>query len=432
MSSSNYSINHNAVAALAGEGVAVGNAVLKTATGYLVATLANRTAQDRRCDGVALEIAAAGRAFKIAHDGLIDEVHSGLPDGDSGDWVIVADDGTLERTAAPAVDDDIIGKCPGTNGDFHLNPGSSADGGGNVPEGDEDDAVALDGDGGFKAIGPVVVLPDGLTAGDIIYWNGTAFARLPIGGAGQILTVTGGLPAWEDAPEGTAYDISALELAIWLSDNFTGAPWVGKASAGTSDTIDATEATNPPATGAALDGYTPADGDGSNDQLEFPGTRGDYDGAGNEWSCTIMYSLDSAAAPAGNTYENAHLIGCNSDELGIIVSSSGVKVVQHDGAFKQCPAASWLTAPTAAYHVVQAKYDGTTLSCRVDGGARSTTLAGAPSANSVMRLFRGGGASAYTNGQIKEVIWAPSALDDADEDGIYSALKTKYPTAALP
>lgn len=36
--------------------------------------------------------------------------------------------------------------------------------------------------------------------GDLLYWNGSAFVPLNIGGSTQVLTVTAGLPSWQDAP----------------------------------------------------------------------------------------------------------------------------------------------------------------------------------------------------------------------------------------
>src|SRR5687768_7871461 len=92
----------------------------------------------------------------------------------------------------------------------------SEGGGAEAPEGDEDDAVALDGEGGFKAIGPVVVLPEGLTAGDIIYWDGAAFARLAIGPEGYVLGSVGGLPAWVESGAAPVYDPAERTLHVWV------------------------------------------------------------------------------------------------------------------------------------------------------------------------------------------------------------------------
>jgi hypothetical protein len=122
MSSSNFSINHNAVASGAADDISVGMAVLKTDSGYVVATSANRTSYGRRADGVAITAAEAGESFQLMHDALCDAVHSGLATGTANDWVRVKADGTLERTATISSGDDVIGRCPGTNGDFHVLP----------------------------------------------------------------------------------------------------------------------------------------------------------------------------------------------------------------------------------------------------------------------------------------------------------------------
>lgn len=54
------------------------------------------------------------------------------------------------------------------------------------------------------------------TAGDLLVHDGTAVDRLPIGSAGQVLTVAGGLPAWEDAASGGGASQQPLALP-WSS-----------------------------------------------------------------------------------------------------------------------------------------------------------------------------------------------------------------------
>lgn len=117
---SNYSIDHSAVVSLAQETIARGQAVLKVADGFVVATLAHRTANGRRTDGVALDNTTAGSPFRIAHNGMLDDSETDLGDGDES-WVRVADDGSLERVAdADIADgDDLVGRCT-TDGDLHL------------------------------------------------------------------------------------------------------------------------------------------------------------------------------------------------------------------------------------------------------------------------------------------------------------------------
>ena len=149
MSTANYSINHNSVASGAAADGSVGMAVLKTDEGYIVASLANRTSEGRGVDGIALDDFEAGKAFRVAHDSLVDAAHSGLPDGAKDDFVVVEDDGTLSRTASPGGSAVVIGQCPGTNGDFHLSLGSTPGGGGGSSEGSAGAVNVSDGSGGW-------------------------------------------------------------------------------------------------------------------------------------------------------------------------------------------------------------------------------------------------------------------------------------------
>ena len=120
MPRANYSINHNAVLSNASVAVAMGQAVLKTTGGYVLATSSNRTLYGRRTDGIALDNASPGRAFRIAHNGLLDAEESNLDAGDES-WVRVDDDGNLERVDDDDIEegDDLVGRCA-TDGDLHL------------------------------------------------------------------------------------------------------------------------------------------------------------------------------------------------------------------------------------------------------------------------------------------------------------------------
>lgn len=117
MPTSNYSINHNAVLQGVATTVSVGQALLKSSTGYVVATSANRTTYSRRADGIALTASSSGGAVQIAHEGLVDSSVTGLGAG-TASWVRVSATGTLERVT-PGSGDDIVGKCT-VDGDLHL------------------------------------------------------------------------------------------------------------------------------------------------------------------------------------------------------------------------------------------------------------------------------------------------------------------------
>ena len=60
--------------------------------------------------------------------------------------------------------------------------------------------------------------------GDILYYNGTALTRLPIGGATQVLTVSGGLPTWAATGSGGhVIEDEGTPLTQRANMNFTGA-----------------------------------------------------------------------------------------------------------------------------------------------------------------------------------------------------------------
>jgi hypothetical protein len=64
-------------------------------------------------------------------------------------------------------------------------------------------SVGNGGTGQNNASAAFTALAPSLINGDLIYYNGSAHARLPIGTAGQVLTVSGGIPAWAAAGGGS-------------------------------------------------------------------------------------------------------------------------------------------------------------------------------------------------------------------------------------
>ncbi len=76
------------------------------------------------------------------------------------------------------------------------------------------------------------------------------------------------------------FEPTSLALTGYWRANYTGAPWVGTASAGTSGSQDLTIGDAAPSTGSAVNGYTPADLDGTDDELIFDGTIDTYFAAG--------------------------------------------------------------------------------------------------------------------------------------------------------
>jgi hypothetical protein len=312
-------------------------------------------------------------------------------------------------------------------------------GGGNAPAGDEDDAVGLDGAGGFKSLGPVVELPSGLTTGDLLFWNGTTFARLAIGTVGQVLTVAGGLPTWATL---NAYDPADRTLHVWVKGSFTASPWNGETSAGISATVDFSEATNPPAAGTAVNGATPALFDGTNDKISTEGAihteevlSCDTNPLGG-YLVAVMFKASSAPAAQANAYNDPALVG-DGTSFSLGWSDGGVGISHFEGAWNQ----QRFACSSGAWHVVFARCNITTglIAVRLDNGsfvdAGFTAIAERViSVNNTYRLIIGQSGFSGTTfpGEIMQVMVENGIVADAVVDDLYSYFKATYPAASLP
>jgi hypothetical protein len=204
-----------------------------------------------------------------------------------------------------------------------------------------------------------------------------------------------------------AFDPATLALTWWW-ENYGGAsPWEGTASAGTSGSNDLSEATNPAAAGAALNGVGTAD-----------------------WGAVFVFNADALVADAANVYENALLFGANSASVywGIVLSASGFRAYQYDGAFK-----SDVTAAAAGgWRIGWAKYDGSALYTAVDDGAWSAGTAttagnfgGLGTAFSVgMGLAPSVGAA--FNGRIAGTMGRDSAWTDQERTDLRSYIASRW------
>jgi hypothetical protein len=85
------------------------------------------------------------------------------------------------------------------------------------------------------------------------------------------------------------------------------------------------------------------------------------------------------------------------------------------------------TVTLSAWQVVQAKWNGTTLSLRVNGGARSTSSATFFSFSTVqMFVGQNYGGTRFFDGSILEILTMTSTISDADEDGVLLYMRNRY------
>lgn len=234
---------------------------------------------------------------------------------------------------------------------------------------------------------------------------------------------------------GSVLDPTTLTIAGYWRASFSGSPWTGTASAGSSGSRNLTEATNPPTTGTAVDGYVPASFDGTNDILSGGLTGGNYWSA-SAYTTVLLVNPASPSAAAANRYQDEQLISVPSDLLGLSWTSSGVSAWHYGGgadfsgtAFKACSAGSW--------HMVVARFGSNTLGINVDNGTE-TTLASKNNVNTFGAtaapvIARSSVASAaFAQAQYLEIMTFQSQLSDATLTQIYGYFKARYPSAGLP
>jgi hypothetical protein len=220
----------------------------------------------------------------------------------------------------------------------------------------------------------------------------------------------------------------------WVRGSFSASPWEGVASGAESDDRDFSEATNPPGVGATVDGFAPADFDGTNDVLASiaPVYTEDFLPDTGGYGFAIAFNADVASAAAANAYNDPGLI---SDAYGFNIgfSNGGVGFSHYDGAWNQFRVACTATA----WHVAIGRFvPGSGIQLRKDNGAWSgfTAANNRVVTNNFYPLLLGksGLGAAFFNGKIMEVRLANYTPTDDEADDWYDEIKARYPTMGLP
>jgi hypothetical protein len=74
-------------------------------------------------------------------------------------------------------------------------------------------------DGNDGAVGATGTFQSGTVAGQMLYWNGTAWVTVATGNEGQVLTFTGGVPSWTGGTPPTPNVTNATTGKIWMDRN---------------------------------------------------------------------------------------------------------------------------------------------------------------------------------------------------------------------
>ncbi len=219
------------------------------------------------------------------------------------------------------------------------------------------------------------------------------------------------------------FNPATLDLSGWWRASFSESPWVGTASAGSSGSRDLTEATNPPVTGAAVNGLVPADFDGTNDVLTNATAISTLLSA-SAWSMWALVNLDAINTNNADVWLNDPILCDTGAFWGVHLKSGGtVHAFQWDGASKSVSE----TISTGAWALVQAKYNGTNLLLRVNSGSWQSAAAG--NISTLTGTLRAGvtptGGHAL-DGRIAEIGIADLVISDADFDNIKSYVNSRY------
>jgi hypothetical protein len=219
-----------------------------------------------------------------------------------------------------------------------------------------------------------------------------------------------------------AFDPATLALTFWSRASYQGVTWPGVASAGSSGSHNLALSTSNPTVGGAQNGYASAACNWTNSQGFTNATAISTLLSASAWSVSMLVKITAFHTNSSTTYSNDILIADTGSFWGIFVKSSGnVRAYQWDGAEKYAET----TISSGAYALIQAKYDGTNIKVRVNGGAWQSAAAGNISTltGTLSVMFLGGLAA---EGLLEEVMGAAVTWSDADCDNILAYTRARY------
>jgi hypothetical protein len=207
------------------------------------------------------------------------------------------------------------------------------------------------------------------------------------------------------------------------SASFAGPPWTDTGG----DTLASIGGSADPAVGGAVNGYTPADFDGVDDQLAGTSTA-NLVGSGN-YGVFALAKPNTADATAANLYDNNAIWQHYSGNGGICVRDNGgtpqAVSWHHDGiGFIPAP----VTMALGAWQLIAGTYDGTNI--RTDVNATAGTPVAVAAGYSSHNVFRVGGssfsASAYLDGEILEFVSMKAAPTNGERTKMLKYCRQKF------
>lgn len=237
---------------------------------------------------------------------------------------------------------------------------------------------------------------------------------------------SGDAPAWISGA--SAWTPALMALSLWTTGSYGGEPWVGQASLGASAANgDLTQAAGSwePAVGAAVNGVTPADLDGTDDYLEnatdaatlFSTTEGTILG--------MIYG-DAADVSTGNIYDDAPVFRDSNADHGVTFTTAGLRGFAYDGGYKSVTVA----AATGAWHAFMMRRRDGKIGMTVDSGAESTADCGTATVlTGTVLVGLGYGSAHYFNGKIAELAASATAISKTGFRNFKAYCNSRYSLA---
>lgn len=204
-----------------------------------------------------------------------------------------------------------------------------------------------------------------------------------------------------------------LDFTGWWRASYAGSPWSSSPSGGTSGSAAAlAEATNPPAVGAAVNGFDPASFNGTSSLLST-GTDFSTFVTANAGSILVLFNAASAAVADAQTYNDPALVSDKNFGFNLGFSDGGLGIGFFAGGWVE----NRVACSTLAWHLGMCRWDGAQVEISVDGALPSSTAAGAKSFFAGATFTAGHAqisVSSFFNGSILEIVSMDTTISDAD------------------
>lgn len=217
----------------------------------------------------------------------------------------------------------------------------------------------------------------------------------------------------------SSFDPATLTLTGWWRASYGGSPWTPTASAGGSGAAgNLAQVTTPPGVGAAVNGLTPADFDGTNDFLANAGTAFVGAAAG---TCIAVVWIDTYGAD-GAGYDEEQIFCDNGGFFGLSVGSAGV----HGWIYPDNAGYASKAATTGAWHIVCMRWGAGVTGLLVDSAAEATVVSGSATTGGSLRVGSNYANLSFFDGKILDIMFMATRISDANYANVKTYANARY------